>query len=310
MLTKPGTVAALGSTARPSRWQRYCKLGAFFLVTLYLALSPMVLYYFFAFRPVRVSSYEPEKAQIDRRDVFFKSKNGATLHAWYFRAPKAQYTVLLHHGQGANLSTFLETAHALVAAGANVLLYDYQGFGLSQGQPTNEIVCADAEAAYQYLLDTNLAKPQDIVECGLSLGTGIACRLAEQRTCAGLILVSPYKSLMKVAQFHLPFLRLYPSFTYPQPDLGVGSLFAKKTVPLLMMHAINDQLLPVQQADEIFQQASEPKVYIRIPGGHIHVGGLSEENSGDPGSAVSVCSDFLKSLPSHRPVRLTSRDQR
>lgn len=268
---------------------KYLRLTAFFWVTLYLGCSPIFLYAAFEFSPLKATEYETEISGINRQDVFFKSENGSRLHGWYFKTAGASKTALLHHGQGGNVATYLNSAHALVTAGANVLLYDFEGFGLSEGEPNSGNVCKDAEAAYQYLLNSKGVQPHQIIEVGLSIGTGLACRMADKHPCAGVILISPYKSLECVAQRHLAFLRLYPSFLYPQPNLGAGNLFREKEIPLLMVHSVNDPLLPVAQADEIFRDARGPKTYIRVPlAPDAHLGGISDS---------AVVANFLHKLP-------------
>lgn len=262
---------------RASRWKKGCKLTAFFFVLLYLGCSPILLYSAFEFSPWRAMKYETESPGMNREDVFFVSKNGSRLHGWYFRKADAIKTVLLHHGSGGNVATYLNSAHTFVKSGANVLLYDYEGFGLSAGQPTNANLCNDAEAAYQFLLEKKQTKPKQIVEAGISIGTGLACRMADQHPCAAVILVSPYRSLESIAQHHLPFLKLYPSILYPQPNLGAGNLFRDKRIPLLMIHSVNDRLLPIAQADQIYSEAREPKTYIRVQiDGAGHLGDLCD----------------------------------
>jgi fermentation-respiration switch protein FrsA (DUF1100 family) len=84
---------------------------------------------------------------------------------------------------------------------------------------------------------------------------------------------------------------MYPSFFYPQPDLGMGDLFQKKHLPLLMVHAVDDPLLPVSLADEVFEQAKGPKTYLRVSlGPHVHLGGID-------GGNVEPFAKFIQSLP-------------
>jgi uncharacterized protein len=280
------------------RSRKYLNLFAFFVVTLYLGCSPILFYSLLEFHPMKVTAYGPGRPTINRQDVFFTSKDGRKLHAWYFKNDRVTKTCLIHHGQAGNVSSFLDTAYALVSSGANVFLYDYEGYGLSEGQPSNANLCSDADAAYEYVVSQKLAAPSDIVEVGLSLGSGLACRLAEDHPCAGLILVGAYTSLEKVAQHHLPLFLLYPSFFYPHPDLGIGNVFREKKIPLLLIQAIQDPLLPIAMADEIYGVAQGPKTYIRLnlsPG--VHLGGLSDsDDPTNPRSSVYVCRTFLKSL--------------
>lgn len=278
--------------------RKYINLTVFFLVTLYLGCTPFLFFSLLEFHPKKAAGYGPDRPNINRQDAFFTAKDGRRLHGWLFKTPHATKTALVHHGQAGNVSSFIDTAHALVSAGVNVFLYDYEGFGRSEGQPSNENLCNDADAAYEYITQSNFVKPEDIIEVGLSLGSGLACRLAERQPCAGLILVGAYTSLDAVAQSHLPFLLLYPSFLYPRPDLGIGNLFKTKKTPLLLIQAIHDPLLPIAMADQIAQQAQGPKTYIRLnlsPG--VHLGGLSD--SDDPTNAkssVAILRKFLESL--------------
>jgi uncharacterized protein len=283
---------------RYMRQKKYINLFAFFLVTLYLGCSPLLLCSLLEFQPIKANGYGPGRPTVNRQDIFFNSKNGKKLQAWYFKNANAKKTALVHHGQAGNVSSFLDTAYALVSSGASVFLYDYEGYGLSEGHPSNANLCDDADAAYEYLVAQKLAAPDDIIEVGLSMGSGLACRMAESRPCAGLILVGAYTSLEQVAKHHLAFLRLYPSFIFPRPDLGIGNLFKEKKTPLLLIHSIQDPLLPIAMADEIYAAAQGPKTYIRLnlsPG--VHLGGLSDsDDPTNPRSSVYVCRAFLRTL--------------
>lgn len=276
--------------------RRYLNLFVFGALLLYFACSPLSFYLLFELRPVKASAYDGERSGLNRQDVYFASKNGSKIHAWYYETPGAVKTVLLHHGQGGNLSTYRESAEALTAAGANVLLYDFQGFGKSEGSAIHPNACDDAEAAYQYLVQTKHIEPNQIVQAGLSFGTGLACRMAQLHPCPGVILVSPYASLQRVAHKHFPFLRFYPSFLYPQPDIGAQQLFTEKPMtPVLMIHAIGDRLLPVEQANEIFALARGQKTFERLTSANgVHMGGLGE-------SSAPLCRTFLQTLPAISP---------
>jgi alpha-beta hydrolase superfamily lysophospholipase len=88
------------------------------------------------------------------------------------------------------------------------------------------------------------------------------------------MLISPYLKISKIGKHINPLFHLYPDFVFPQPDLGSEELASRKTVPILIIHGDNDPILPVAQADKIYEMAKGPKRYIRVPNGW-HVGGLA-----------------------------------
>ena len=117
-------------------------------------------------------------------DVLFKASDGVELHGWFFPAatnsPRAQLAVLVCHGNAGNIGHRLDTCAALLATGASVFVFDYRGYGRSQGWPSEEGTYRDAQAAYQWLQRRALPA-RNIIAFGESLGGGIAAELAAAR---------------------------------------------------------------------------------------------------------------------------------
>ncbi len=296
------TTTAIAAEQRRMDWvkfpsRRIINLSVFFVCTLYLAMSPTVFYNLLEFYPLKcaVENYPQCEPGVKREDVWFKTDTGTKLHGWYFPCENARRTVIIHHGQGGNITTYTTTALTLLKAGCSVLLYDYSGYGASEGTPSNEALRRDAEAAYDYIVGERGVAPANVVHCGVSLGSGPAAELACRKPCAGIVLLSPYLSLRSIAQRMIPFLRLYPAALYPQPDFGASVLFGKK-LPILLIHAEGDPILPIESSEEIYKRSQGPKTFIRVPG-RIHIGGLSCQ-PGEPGdtSAVQVYQQFMKCL--------------
>jgi len=275
------------------------KLALFTAILAYLALSPVLLFLKFEFFPLKTKQYEIPAAikRFGPEIVTFKASNGCRLYGFYIKVPRARYTAIVHHGQGSNIcyEGYAQTAEVLARAGANVLLYDYEGFGCSEGLPSNAALRRDAQAAYQYVVGRG-ATAGSIVQFGISLGTGVAADSAVDKPCKALVLISPYLALSQVAQDHLPYLRLYPAFFYPQPDLGARCLLGKH-LPLLMVHSITDPVLPISQADELAKSyESTPKLltYYRVPDAG-HIGALSDDGHSANGT-VEICKGFFDRL--------------
>ncbi len=266
---------------------KLARLSIFLLLTLYIGLSPNTFASLeFSPRPFDATKYSIAN-QLEHEDVWITAANGAKLHGWFFPCSKAYFTVIIHHGQGNNIAHYFSSVKVLRNAGASVLIYDYEGFGLSEGKPSNEALRRDAEAAYLFVRNEKRVSANRIIHCGLSIGTGAACDIACRRECAGIFLISPYWRISDVAKHVVPILRMYPDFAFPQPDLG-GHVLAKTKIPVLIIHSIDDPILPFEQAEHIYQVVQGPKHLIRL-NANGHLGGLDE-------GAESLCKQWLAEL--------------
>ena len=124
---------------------------------LYVVLCPRLnyaLYRGLLFHPIKFDGQNagsaPELAGVKGENVSFKNSLGNTLHGWYYVKPNSKYTILISHGNGGNVSYRADTCSVLLNAGASVLIYDYRGYGRSEGLPTVEGICDDALHAYDF----------------------------------------------------------------------------------------------------------------------------------------------------------------
>jgi alpha-beta hydrolase superfamily lysophospholipase len=264
-------------------------------IVFYLALAPifgMQFYNVILFQPMVYpeGNYEIEwVAGVKRKEVYFRSAGGRHLHGWYFQHKNPSKTVLVNHGNGGNLTNRLYIAQHLLQAGCSVLLYDYQGYGRSEGAPSLGAVCADAIAAYKYLTKDLRILPADIVLYGESLGTGVTCEILHLCPCSGVVLNSSFYSLEDISRRKFSFLNVYPSWMFPTPSLNSARVVRKPHPPLLMLHGIDDTLCLVAQAKSLFEVASEPKKLVLMAGvGH---NGLATHPDFDP-----AIRSFLASL--------------
>jgi len=238
----------------------------------YLALAPifaMPLYNQLLFQPSGYPDghYDVESvAGVRRQDVFFPTTGGVKLHGWYFKHDKPVKTVLINHGNGGNLTYRLDIAQRMLEAGCSVFVYDYQGYGLSEGTPSLRGVCADAISAYKYVHEDLNIPANQIVLLGESLGTGVTCEVLPSCPCSGIILNASFYSLESVSREHLGFLNIYPSWMFPTPSLNSAAALIKTHPPLLMMHGVDDALCFVDQAKSLFKVARGPKSLVLLAG--------------------------------------------
>jgi fermentation-respiration switch protein FrsA (DUF1100 family) len=164
------------------------------------------------------------------------------------------------HGNGGNLTHRSFPARAIREAGSSVLLLDYRGYGRSGGTPSEDGLYQDAEAAWDWMVQQGLP----IVIHGESLGTAVAVHLAVHRPCKGLVLEMPFTSAADMAKRLVSFagplvVRAYPTLS------RVGKLRA----PLLVIHGTDDDLVPFEMGQRVYDAAAQPKQFWAVEGaGH------------------------------------------
>jgi len=216
----------------------------------------------------------PADSGLDYEDVTFVSADGLRLSAWWVKAPDARGTVLLCHGNAGNISHRLDETHVYQSLGFNVLVFDYRGYGKSQGKPSEAGTYADAEAAWRYLVEERRVLPSDIVLCGRSLGAAIAVKLAADHRPRALVIESGFTSLADLAS------ELYPWFPVRQLlKFRYETLNALKEVrsPVLLVHSRQDKLVPFHHGQTLYAAARPPKKFLEISGPHNEGYQLSED---------------------------------
>src|ERR1017187_2091046 len=179
-------------------------------------------------------------------DVRFKASDGVQLNGWFFPAstnsPRAQFALLLCHGNAGNISHRLDTCAALLATGASVFVFDYRGYGRSAGRPSEEGTYRDAQAAYQWLRQKGFART-NIIAFGESLGGGVAAELAVRETVGGLVLQSTFTSITDIGADLFPWL---PVRWLGKIRYDTHSKLPRLKVPVLVMHSPGGALVRFQ----------------------------------------------------------------
>ena len=246
-----------------------------------LALAAYVglggLLYFFQDRLV----YVPTATQVDTpaslglayREVSLTSTEGLRLSAWLVKASGSRGTVLFCHGNYGNISHLMDPIRVFNGLGFDVLVFDYRGYGQSEGKPSEEGTYQDAEAAWNFLVREEGVDPARLVICGRSLGGPIAAQLARQHPPGALLLESTFTSLPQLGRRRYPFypVRWLARYTYDT----VGQL-SDIHCPVLVVHSREDGLIPFAQGQELYAAANPPKEFLAISGGHGNAFALSE----------------------------------
>jgi pimeloyl-ACP methyl ester carboxylesterase len=218
--------------------------------------------------PQRVHDVSPGDLRLSFEDLTLTAEDGVRIHAWYLPPPgEARWVVLLAHGNGGNISHRLDRTLLLQSKlGAAVLLFDYRGYGRSEGSPDEEGTYRDARAAHRWLVEDERVSADRLVVFGESLGSAVALDLAVSRPCRALVLESPFSSVPAMARAVYPFLPLWPFVRTRYDNLSKAPLLR---VPLLVLHGDRDEVVPIAQGRRVFEAAPPPKRFFAIPGaGH------------------------------------------
>jgi fermentation-respiration switch protein FrsA (DUF1100 family) len=219
------------------------------------------------FQPSRQMEEKGGLAGVPFEDVRFTTSDGVLLHGWFYPATGQRRTnqvLLLCHGNAGNIGDRIGHARLLRALGAAVFLFDYRGYGRSEGRPSEEGTYLDAQAAHRWLVGRGFA-PGDIVVLGESLGGGVAAELALRETVGGLGLVSTFTSVPDLGAELFPWLpvRWVGSIRY-----DTRSKLPRIRVPVVILHSRDDTLIRFRHAEVNFAAAAEPKQLLELAGDH------------------------------------------
>ena len=225
---------------------------------------------------------------LDFEDVWFRSSDGVQLNGWLAEAKNPRAIVLFAEGNAGNLTSRwwvlkLFRDHL----NTSVMIFDYRGYGKSEGTPSEVGILLDARAARRFLAEKTGVAEKDIVLVGESLGGGVMVDLAAKDGARGLVLENTFSSLPDVAASHIQHV---PFRWLMSTRLDSLSKIRNYSGPLLQTHGDADRVVPFALAQRLFDAANEPKQFVRVPGG----------GHNDPPSRefVESLDRFLDSLPS------------
>jgi fermentation-respiration switch protein FrsA (DUF1100 family) len=233
------------------------------------------------FQPHRVRIITPEQLGLAHEEVRFRSADGVELHGWFLPAQgAAEGTVLFLHGNAENISTHILSVSWMPARGFNVFLFDYRGYGASQGTATLSGVLQDTDAATRTLLARADIDKSRIVVFGQSLGGSLAAyyvaHSAFRDDIRVLVIDSAFSSYAGIVReklaanwFTWPFQWL-SSLTVDERFSPLPAMKLISPIPLLVIQGDRDTIVPPHHARRLYDAALEPKQLWIVEGaGHI-----------------------------------------
>ncbi len=215
--------------------------------------------------PSRDVVVTPAEAGLAYESVAITTEDGVTLDGWFVPARQARGVLLFFHGNAGNISHRLDSLKIFNELGLTTLIFDYRGYGRSEGEPSEEGTYRDAEAAWRFVTEGRHIPPREVVLFGRSLGAAIAADLATRVNPAALIIESAFTSIPDLAAALYPFLpaRWLARFRYSTQAALVSVL-----CPLLIVHSRDDEIIPFAHGQRLFAVANEPKRLLELRGGH------------------------------------------
>lgn len=218
----------------------------------------------FIFYPVAEIDQSPRDYRLPFDDVFFTTRDGVRLNGWFVPYAGAKTTLLWFHGNAGNIGHRLGNIRPLHRkVKIHIFIFDYRGYGRSEGKVSEEGTYRDAEAALAYLRSRKDVDPQRIIFFGRSLGAAVAAELATRAECLALILETPFASIREMARVAFPLLPIGPLLRtqYNTVDKVKGV-----KAPLLVLHGDRDDVVPFEQGKKVFDAAPGPKEFYTIRG--------------------------------------------
>lgn len=269
----------------------FCGISKFAVVLLLLLSGCSSMLYY----PTRIEHVDRTKMPVKPIDVDFPSEDGTHLHAWQFKSDNTSKCVILQfHGNGQNLTSHFHMLYWILDHGFDYMIFDYHGYGSSDGQPSPKATVEDGHAALRKIHE--LYPDKKIVVVAQSLGGDIGLRsvldMKKEVPVAIVFADSTFASYRSVARSALshswltwifqPIAWLVMNDEYAPKDM-LGNL---APTPLVVMHGTDDKTVDISMGRDVFDRASEPKEFWEIPGGH-HIDGFYR---------VDIRDRFLKKL--------------
>ena len=215
--------------------------------------------------PSRELVASPQEIGLNYENIELRTEDGVRLHGWYIPAVANRGTLLFFHGNAGNISHRLESIRIFHKLKLSVFIFDYRGYGRSEGSPSEAGTQSDARAAWRFLTEERGIAPGKIIVFGRSLGAAVAAQLATHTQPGALIIESAFTSVPDVAAeiyWWLP-VRWLTRFDYATRDY-----VAQGQGPVLVVHSPEDEIIPYRHGEAIFTAAHAPKEMLRLRGGH------------------------------------------
>ena len=236
-------------------------------ITVYVVLFLLVIRYLernTLYYPMKEIVTTPGIVGLDYEEVYFKTDDNKRLHGWFIPNDDARFTIIFTHGNAGNISHRIEKIDMLHRLGLGIFIFDYRGYGKSEGRPSEKGLYKDVEAAYKYLTKKRGISGEDIIAYGESMGGVVAIHLAHKANVRAVITEEAFTSIRDMARTAYPFL---PHFIFSSRFDALPKIKDVEAAKLII-HSIGDEIVPFRMGKRLFEAAGPPKKFLELRGSH------------------------------------------
>lgn len=214
--------------------------------------------------PSRDIAASPDLIGLPFEEVFITTSDNNKIHGWFIPCEDAKYTLLFCHGNAGNISHRMDKIYLFNGMHLNTFIFDYRGYGKSQGFPTEQGLYRDVEAAYEYLTKKRGIHKDTIILYGESLGGAVVIHLADSMPVKAIITEEAFSSVKDMARIYYPFI---PGILISNSYDSVSKI-SKISCPKLIIHSSDDDIVPYSLGEKLYKKAATPKQLLTIHGSH------------------------------------------
>lgn len=236
------------------------------------------------FHPMQKEVLTPSRFGIQHEEIYLTTPDGLQLHGWHLLAQgKTKGSVVFFHGNAENITTHIASIYWLPAQGFEVYIFDYRGYGRSQGLPSVEGVILDAVTVLDYVANS---KSTDFVVFGQSLGCAVTlnavAEFQHKERIKAVAVDSCFSGFREIAREKIADVWLTWPFQFPlslaftSDHSPVDAIQSLSPIPLLIIHGNQDHIIPMQHGKSLFDAAESPKQFWEIEHGK-HIDSMMRE---------------------------------
>jgi hypothetical protein len=255
------------------------------------------------YHPTRLTYQTPRELGLAYEHVQFPSLDGTRLAGWYVPAKgKPLGTVIHFHGNAQNMSAHFTHVAWLPAAGFNVFVFDYRGYGQSEGRPDRKGLYLDSAAALRYIGERKDIEQDKLLVFGQSLGGANAVAALARDDAPrvrAVVLDSPFYSYRSIVRDKIALIPVLSLLRWPLSYLVIGNAYSPgrsigklHDTPILFIHGTSDDVVPYHHSVDLYNQTKAPKGFWTVENGE-HTDSMIRTNNA---YRIALVEFFKKSL--------------
>ena len=258
----------------------------FVIISAYIIV--MIFLYFYQrnllYHPTE-NNYSGDKLTVEIKKVKISTEDNLELLGWYHEKDNKKFkTILYLHGNAGSLENRIHKINNFQDMDINFLILSWRGYSKNKGSPSEAGLYIDARGAVEWLNKKGIIK-ENIIIYGESLGTGVATEIAQNENFAGIILESPFTSMIEAGKTKYP---IFPIKFLLKDKYESNKKIKNIKSPILIMHGKADKLVPFWMGEKLFNLANDPK-YSYFPENDDHMMEFNKD-------LVNSIDQFVKSL--------------